>query len=73
MVKFIEDQLAKKKGMKIDVSDEVEKELQRSEDELYKIPDHLKQERELPVWVIEVDDAGLVNRWVPSWSRQEEN
>ncbi|KAK9950367.1 hypothetical protein M0R45_005860 [Rubus argutus] len=45
MVKFIEDQLAKKKGMKIDVSDEVENELQRAEDELYKIPDHLKVKR----------------------------
>lgn len=45
MVKFIEDQLAKKKGMKIDASDEVENELQRAEDELYKIPDHLKVKR----------------------------
>lgn len=53
-MKFIEDQLAKKKGMKIDVSDEVENELQRAEDELYKIPDHLKVSHSAPLfWFLE--------------------
>ncbi|XP_050373542.1 protein COP1 SUPPRESSOR 2 [Argentina anserina] len=43
MLSYIEDQLAKKKGKKVEAApEEVENELQRAEDELYKIPDHLK-------------------------------
>jgi len=34
--------LAKKRGRNIDDAEEVENELKRVEDELYKIPDHLK-------------------------------
>ena len=35
--------MAKKKGKKVEAPpEEVENELQRAEDELYKIPDHLK-------------------------------
>ncbi|KAK7392160.1 hypothetical protein VNO78_20590 [Psophocarpus tetragonolobus] len=42
MVKYIEQELAKKRGRKIDAADQVEK---RAEDELYKIPEHLKVKR----------------------------
>ncbi|CAL5208754.1 unnamed protein product [Lathyrus oleraceus] len=42
MVKYIEQELAKKRGRNIDEEDQVENELKRAEDELYTIPDHLK-------------------------------
>ncbi|KAL6219680.1 hypothetical protein ACLB2K_006701 [Fragaria x ananassa] len=43
MLSFIDGEMAKKKGKKVEVPpEEVENELQRAEDELYKIPDHLK-------------------------------
>ncbi|CAI8603644.1 unnamed protein product [Vicia faba] len=42
MVKYIEQELAKKRGRNIDEEDRVENELKRAEDELYTIPDHLK-------------------------------
>ncbi|KAL1220304.1 Protein COP1 SUPPRESSOR 2 [Cardamine amara subsp. amara] len=42
MVKYIEQELAKKRGKNLDDAEEVENELKRVEDELYKIPDHLK-------------------------------
>ncbi|CAA7056209.1 unnamed protein product [Microthlaspi erraticum] len=42
MVKYIEQELAKKRGRNIDDAEEVENELKRVEDELYMIPDHLK-------------------------------
>ncbi|GAU23893.1 hypothetical protein TSUD_35630 [Trifolium subterraneum] len=42
MVKYIEQELAKKRGRNIDADDQVENELKRAEDELYTIPDHLK-------------------------------
>ncbi|XP_010474646.1 PREDICTED: uncharacterized protein C9orf78 homolog [Camelina sativa] len=42
MVKYIEQELAKKRGKNIDDAEEGENELKRVEDELYKIPDHLK-------------------------------
>ncbi|KAJ1377838.1 Telomere length and silencing protein 1 [Sesbania bispinosa] len=45
MVKYIELELAKKRGRKIDAADQVENELKRAEDELYKIPEHLKVKR----------------------------
>jgi len=41
-VKYIELELAKKRGRKVDAADQVENELKRAEDELYKIPEHLK-------------------------------
>jgi hypothetical protein len=41
-VKYIEQELAKKRGRNIDAEDQVENELKRAEDELYTIPDHLK-------------------------------
>ncbi|GAV91833.1 Hep_59 domain-containing protein [Cephalotus follicularis] len=42
MLKYVEQELAKKRGGKIDATDQVENELKRAEDELYKIPEHLK-------------------------------
>lgn len=41
-VKYIEQELAKKRGKNVDITDQVENELKRAEDELYKIPEHLK-------------------------------
>lgn len=38
----MEQELAKKRGRQIEATDQVENELKRAEDELYKIPDHLK-------------------------------
>lgn len=45
MVKYVEQELAKKRGKNIDATDQVENELKRAEDELYRIPDHLKVKR----------------------------
>ncbi|KAB1203466.1 hypothetical protein CJ030_MR8G006644 [Morella rubra] len=45
MTKYVEQELAKKRGRIIDPSDQVESDLKRAEDELYKIPDHLKVKR----------------------------
>ncbi|KAJ6320077.1 hypothetical protein OIU77_010575 [Salix suchowensis] len=42
MLKYVEQELAKKRGKNIDATDQVETELKRAEDELYKIPEHLK-------------------------------
>ncbi|CAM8948391.1 hypothetical protein QQ045_016247 [Rhodiola kirilowii] len=42
MVKYVEKELAKKKGKNIDITNEVENDLKNAEDELYRIPDHLK-------------------------------
>ncbi|CAN7038564.1 unnamed protein product [Brassica oleracea var. botrytis] len=42
MVKYVEHELAKKRGKSLEDAEEVENELKRVEDELYKIPDHLK-------------------------------
>uniref|UniRef100_A0A7N0UG72 Uncharacterized protein n=1 Tax=Kalanchoe fedtschenkoi TaxID=63787 RepID=A0A7N0UG72_KALFE len=42
MVKYVEKELAKKKGKNIDATNEVENDLKNAEDELYKIPEHLK-------------------------------
>lgn len=41
-VKYVEQELAKKRGRNIENIDQVENELNRAEDELYKIPEHLK-------------------------------
>ncbi|KAI5564950.1 hypothetical protein POPTR_014G110200v4 [Populus trichocarpa] len=42
MLQYVEQELAKKRGKNIDATDQVETELKRAEDELYKIPEHLK-------------------------------
>lgn len=41
-LKYVEQELAKKRGKNIDVNDRVENDLKHAEDELYKIPEHLK-------------------------------
>ncbi|KAM7501102.1 hypothetical protein LguiB_000006 [Lonicera macranthoides] len=45
MLRYVEQELAKKRGKKIDVADQVENDIKHAEDELYKIPDHLKVKR----------------------------
>ncbi|MBA0715103.1 hypothetical protein Golax_014025 [Gossypium laxum] len=42
MIKYVEQELAKKRGRNMDLKNEVENDLTRAEDELYKIPEHLK-------------------------------
>lgn len=42
MLKYIDKELAKKKGKNITATNQEESDLKRAEDELYKIPDHLK-------------------------------
>lgn len=39
---YVEQELAKKRGRKFDATDQIESDLKRAEDELYKIPEHLK-------------------------------
>lgn len=41
-MRYIEQELAKKRGKNVDVADQVENEVKHAEDELYKIPEHLK-------------------------------
>lgn len=41
-LRYVEQELAKKRGKNIDVENQVENEIKHAEDELYKIPDHLK-------------------------------
>uniref|UniRef100_A0A2P2JBB1 Uncharacterized protein MANES_14G164500 n=3 Tax=Rhizophora mucronata TaxID=61149 RepID=A0A2P2JBB1_RHIMU len=45
MVNYVEQELAKKRGKNVITENQVENELQRAEDELYKIPEHLKVKR----------------------------
>ncbi|KAK9281596.1 hypothetical protein L1049_004499 [Liquidambar formosana] len=45
MLNYVEQELAKKRGRNIDVTNQVENDLKRAEDELYKIPEHLKVKR----------------------------
>lgn len=45
MLRYVEQELAKKRGKNVDVADQVENEVKRAEDELYKIPEHLKVKR----------------------------
>ncbi|KAL3849413.1 hypothetical protein ACJIZ3_011295 [Penstemon smallii] len=45
MLRYVEQELAKKRGKNIDEENQVENEVKRAEDELYKIPDHLKVKR----------------------------
>ncbi|KAF8401192.1 hypothetical protein HHK36_012123 [Tetracentron sinense] len=42
VLKYVEQELAKKRGMNINATDQVENDLKRAEDELYVIPEHLK-------------------------------
>ncbi|KAI4384897.1 hypothetical protein MLD38_002983 [Melastoma candidum] len=42
MVKYVEQELAKKRGRNIEEADQVENEIKRVEDELYRVPEHLK-------------------------------
>lgn len=42
MIKYIEQELAKRRGKNIDNEDQEESDIKRAEDELYQIPDHLK-------------------------------
>ncbi|XP_058080885.1 uncharacterized protein LOC131229039 isoform X2 [Magnolia sinica] len=42
MLKYVEQELAKKRGKSIDATDHIENDLQSAEDELYVIPEHLK-------------------------------
>ncbi|XP_062084977.1 protein COP1 SUPPRESSOR 2 [Humulus lupulus] len=42
MLKYVEQELAKKRGKIMDATDQTENDLKNAEDELYKIPDHLK-------------------------------
>ncbi|XVF72876.1 hypothetical protein PTKIN_Ptkin12aG0155500 [Pterospermum kingtungense] len=42
MVKYVEQELAKKRGRNMDKKNETENDLTRAEDELYKVPEHLK-------------------------------
>lgn len=41
-LRYVEQELAKKRGKSIDTENQVENEVKRAEDELYKIPEHLK-------------------------------
>ncbi|CAI0438477.1 unnamed protein product [Linum tenue] len=45
MLKYVEQELAKKRGKNLDLDGQVENELTRAEDELYIVPDHLKVKR----------------------------
>ncbi|XP_077218663.1 integrator complex subunit-like protein [Tasmannia lanceolata] len=45
MLKYVEQELAKKRGKNIDANNQVENDLKRAEDELYAIPEHLKVKR----------------------------
>ncbi|XP_019168508.1 PREDICTED: uncharacterized protein C9orf78 homolog [Ipomoea nil] len=45
MLRYIEQELAKKRGKNINVTNEVDGEVKRAEDELYQIPEHLKVKR----------------------------
>ncbi|XP_058075540.1 outer plastidial membrane protein porin-like [Magnolia sinica] len=41
-LKYVEQELSKKRGKSIDATDQIENDLQSAEDELYVIPEHLK-------------------------------
>ncbi|KAI5647928.1 hypothetical protein M9H77_33933 [Catharanthus roseus] len=45
MLRYIEQELAKKRGRNLDTENQVENDVKRAEDELYKIPEHLKVRR----------------------------
>lgn len=41
-LRYVEQELAKRRGKNIDEANQVENEIKHAEDELYKIPEHLK-------------------------------
>lgn len=41
-LRYVEQELAKKRGKNTDAENQVENDVKRAEDELYKIPEHLK-------------------------------
>lgn len=45
MLRYVEQELAKRRGKNIDEANQVENEIKHAEDELYKIPEHLKVKR----------------------------
>ncbi|KAL3536634.1 hypothetical protein ACH5RR_005095 [Cinchona calisaya] len=45
MLRYVEQELAKKRGRNIDIANRVETDVKRAEDELYEIPEHLKVKR----------------------------
>ncbi|KAF3787386.1 Uncharacterized protein EJ110_NYTH12173 [Nymphaea thermarum] len=45
MLKYVEQELAKKRGKNVGTTDQAEKEAKRAEDQLYIIPEHLKVKR----------------------------
>ncbi|KAK6148511.1 hypothetical protein DH2020_019423 [Rehmannia glutinosa] len=45
MLRYVEQELAKRRGKNIDIENQVENDVKRAEDELYKIPEHLKVKR----------------------------
>lgn len=45
MLKYVEQELAKRRGKNLDTENEAENDVKSAEDELYKIPDHLKVKR----------------------------
>ncbi|GFP93647.1 uncharacterized protein c9orf78 [Phtheirospermum japonicum] len=45
MLRYVEQELAKKRGKNINEENQVENDVKRAEDELYKIPEHLKVKR----------------------------
>ncbi|KAL7263895.1 hypothetical protein ACSBR1_001946 [Camellia fascicularis] len=47
MLRYVEQELAKKRGKNVDVANQVENEVKHAEDELYKIPEHLKEKRRM--------------------------
>ncbi|XP_051118864.1 protein COP1 SUPPRESSOR 2 isoform X2 [Andrographis paniculata] len=45
MLRYVEQELAKKRGRSVDVENQVENDVKHAEDELYKIPEHLRVKR----------------------------
>ncbi|KAL2556543.1 Hepatocellular carcinoma-associated antigen 59 [Forsythia ovata] len=45
MLRYVEQELAKKRGRNIDATNQVENDVKRAENELYQIPEHLKVKR----------------------------
>ncbi|KAL6525845.1 Protein COP1 SUPPRESSOR 2 [Orobanche minor] len=45
MLRYVEQELAKKRGKNMDLENQVENDVKRAEDELYTIPEHLKVKR----------------------------
>lgn len=41
-LKYVEQELAKKRGKNVTAPDQIESDLKQVEDELYKVPEHLK-------------------------------